>query len=331
MMRWLCITLIALQAMLAGAVHAQPALPDQFIRFQAQDQQLQDIGWRLARGNAAYCDFTRLSAGLQLQDMRSYRSPDTVRRALGLAGDFAIASVAHRSPAEAAGLRPNQEVVAVSGQQLSAWPAQARFDWSRQTRVLDLIDRTLTQDGSIAIMLAGNETVKLRGQPICATRFELGDGGDHAVADGQRVVIGRDFPAFSYSQDELAAAIAHETAHVWLQHHKWLAIEGRKQRNIRATEREADRLMPWLLANAGYDPAAALRFMRRWGPKHDGGFLRKGTHDGWDERADDIAAELALVQQRMQASGRADWPQYFTRKTMIAGKLAKTGQSSAGE
>ena len=42
---------------------------------------------------------------------------------------------------------------------------------------------------------------------------------------------------------------------------------------MRRTEREADRLMPWLLANAGYDPAAAARFWRQWGKKHDAGLL----------------------------------------------------------
>ena len=79
------------------------------------------------------------------------------------------------------------------------------------------------------------------------------------------------------------------------------------------TEREADRLMPWLLANAGYDPAAALRFMERWGPHHDGGIFRKRTHDGWDERADAIAAEVAIVSTEMAASGSADWRKLFQR------------------
>lgn len=310
------ITSLILAAMSLPASATSPALPESFVHFQAQDQALQDIGWRLARGNAPFCDFTRLSTGLQLQDMRSYRSPDTVRHALGLSGDFAIASVARGSPAEEAGLLPNQEVVAVSGQQLSAWPAKARLDLNRQTRAQGLIDRTLTQDGSIAVVVAGNERVELRGLPTCVTRFELGDGGDHAVADGTRVIVGRKFPGFGYSEDELAAAIAHEAAHNWLQHTNWLAEEGRKTSNIRATEREADRLMPWLLANAGYDPVAALRFMRRWGPKHDGGFLRKGTHEGWDERADAIAEEIELVAQRMEANGTADWRTFFTRSVV---------------
>ncbi|MCP5392203.1 MAG: hypothetical protein H6920_11355, partial [Sphingomonadaceae bacterium] len=96
-----------------------------------------------------------------------------------------------------------------------------------------------------------------------------------------------------------------------LRHPQWLSAHGRKRRDVRETEREADRMMPWLLANAGYDPQAAVRFMQRWGPKNDGGLLRKRTHDGWDERVDIIAAELPLIRAAMAGGGEADWTQRF--------------------
>jgi len=72
-------------------------------------------------------------------------------------------------------------------------------------------------------------------------------------------------------------------------------------------------LMPWLLANAGYDPAAATRFMKRWGPIHDGGIFRKRTHDGWDERVEFIEAERALIEELQQEEG-VDWRRHFTRE-----------------
>ena len=78
---------------------------------------------------------------------------------------------------------------------------------------------------------------------------------------------------------------------------------------------EADRLTPWLMANGGYEPAAAVRFMRRWGPQHDGGLLRKRTHAGWDERAEAIAAELPLIARSMGDFAAANWPQRFRRGT----------------
>ncbi len=87
---------------------------------------------------------------------------------------------------------------------------------------------------------------------------------------------------------------------------------------MRLTERDADRLMPWLLANAGYDPHAAARFMSRWGPRHGGGLLRKRTHDGWDERVEFIGAEIAVVERLMAEQGSADWSRHFVAQATAA-------------
>ena len=213
-------------ALSAGSAHAAP--PAALIHHQLQDQALQDIGWRLAQGNARFCDRVQPSSGLQLQDMRSYKAPDTVRQVLGLSGDFAVASVASGSPAQEAGLQTNQQVLAVDGERLDAWSAAERLDWQRQLRAQDAIDHALAQNGSVAITLAAGKVVELRGAAICATRFDLAGKGDHAVAEGERIIVGTDFPGFGYPEDEFAAAIAHEAAHNWLHHRAWLNAKGRK-------------------------------------------------------------------------------------------------------
>ena len=94
---------------------------------------------------------------------------------------------------------------------------------------------------------------------------------------------------------------------------------GWKRKLVRLPERDADRLMPWLLANAGYDPAEAVRFMRIWGPKHGGWIFRARTHDGWDERLEFIAAELPKIEQAqsLRDDGLADWAQYFDAELKI--------------
>lgn len=284
---------------------------------QHDDARLLAVGWRLATGNAAYCADPRPSIGLLLQDMAGYAEPEEMREAAGVAGPIAVQAVAPASPAQAAGLRANEEVVAIDGAKAAALPADEASDWRRLARLHGMIETSLAANGAVRLALRGGREVALTGVPACRSRFEL-VAGDDAAADGARVLIGREFVGLTYPEDEFAAAVAHELAHNLLRHRAWLDEHGRKRRNVRATEREADRLMPWLLANAGYDPGAAVRFMRRWGPEHDGGLFRKRTHAGWDERAEMIEAEVALVRAAAASGGGADWRRDFLREVKPA-------------
>jgi len=283
--------------------------------FQALDQKLQNVGWKLARGNAAFCARTTLSVGLQLQDLASYGGPDIARAALGMTGDFAVQTAARGSPAALSGdFARNREIVRLDDARPNAWAAEKRRYWERLTRVHDRIDMALEQNGVIAFGFADGSVAQLNPVSVCATRFELAGEGKRAVATGNRVVIGMNFPGFSYNEEIFAGAVAHELAHNLLGHRAWLKENGRKRSNVRKAEREADRLMPWLMANAGYDPQAAYRFMTTWGPRHDGGLFRGRTHDGWDERAEFIAAEIPLITQLIERDGHADWSEHFSRE-----------------
>ncbi|MEP5937742.1 MAG: hypothetical protein ABJ239_05400 [Erythrobacter sp.] len=314
----------AITAMLAACVglltipaHAKSSdeLADVLAGIRAQDQRMQDIGWKLVTANAPYCAKTTQSIGLQLVDVAAYKQPDKVRSAFGLAGDFAVYTIAANSPAAEASLTPMEPITAIDGQMLESWPSRRQSDWERLVRAHDAIDASLSADGAVQLSLGGDRQAAINSTLVCASRFELGGGNKRALADGERVILGRNFPGFAYVEDELAAAIAHELAHNFLAHRDWLEANGRKRKNIRLTEGEADRLMPWLLANAGYDPKAALRFMQRWGPKHGGGLLRKRTHDGWDERVEFIAAEIALIEALLERNQPANWSAHFQRDT----------------
>lgn len=283
-------------------------------RFQLADQRLQDVGWQLARGNADFCARVRPSVGLQLQDLASYGEPEVARAALGLRGDFAVQTAARGSPAARhGGFRANREITGLGRVDPNAWHARAERDWRRLTRAHNHLAAILSENGQVRLRFANGARAVLTPQPICATRFELASDGKRAMADGSRVVIGVEFPGFSYDEARFAAVVAHELAHNILRHSAWLDRVGRKQRNVRRAEREADRLMPWLLANAGYDPEAAVRFMESWGPRHDGGLFRSRTHDGWDERAEFIAAEIPRIRALMGKTGKADWSMHFER------------------
>lgn len=289
-------------------------------RLQQRDRQLLDMGWKLARANAPFCAGAKPRIGLLLQDLAGYgKKGPSLRHALGLPGDIAVEAVAQDSPAARAGLAPNTPVVALGSTRVEELQNPPDAAWKRLAGLHDLVDSELAASGTVMIGWLGQSgetaTSVIAGVPACPGRFEVLDSGTKAQAEGARVIFGRDFPGFDYPQDEFAAAVAHELAHNLLGHRAWLERHGRRQANIRLTEREADRLMPWLLANAGYEPEAASRFMARWGPAHGGGLLRKRTHDGWDERADLIEAELPLIAGVRDAQGRADWSRHFVRET----------------
>ena len=125
------------------------------------------------------------------------------------------------------------------------------------------------------------------------------------------MLVGENFPGFAYDEESFAAAIAHEMAHNIFRHPQTFGETGWKRKLVRLSERDADRLMPWLLQNAGYDPHAAVRFMSTWGPKHGGWIFRKRTHDGWDERVEYIEAEITRLGNYLDAEGKADWKTYF--------------------
>jgi len=288
-------------------------------RLQAEDLRLQAIGWRLAAANAPYCERATPAIGLLLQDMANYGQPARMRAAAGIAGEVAVQVSVPGAPAAFAGLQANDEILSIDGRPMTGLAPAKPNDWRRLTGLHDAIDAALARDGAVRIAwrnARGTEReASIVGVPACPSRFELLDSGGRAAADGKRVVIGRKFSGFDLAEDELAAAVAHEFAHNLLAHRAWLKGVGRNPRNIRLTEREADRLMPWLLANAGYDPRAAERFFRKWGPFRDGWIFRAPTHDGWDERAAAVVAEVPGIAVLTANGGQADWRSRFERTT----------------
>ena len=302
------------------------ALPDEFEALRIKDARIQRLGYRLATANADHCPRTRPSIGLMLHDLALWEGSTSITQALGLAQDIAVQAVVPGGPAYGAGLAPDMGIVSAAGIAVADIPFDQDRKWSRMTALNDAIDRALDQSGSVTLELADGRAVAIEGEPACASRFEVGGIGKRAAADGKRIVIGDRFPGFSYADPELSAVLAHELAHNILAHRALFAEHGRSRKLVRATEREADRLAPWLLANAGFDPAASLRFMQAWGPDHSGGWLlRKRTHDGWDERAEMIAAETGIVLDRMRTGGEADWSIHFRREDETRAALAQAG------
>lgn len=287
---------------------------------QKADARLQTLGWRLTTANAPYCSERRPAIGLLVQDVMDYDTPEAVRAAIGIRGDIAVQTVAEESPADKANLAPNQQIVAIDGHAMAALPRARTDDHTRLPAVQALIDTALARDGKVSIAIAGRDApVEITGVLTCASTFALLIASRSAQADGHRVLIGQDFtssrnPADTLDDGELAAAIAHELAHVVLGHRVWLDRIGHDPGNIRITEREADRLSVWLLANAGFDPTAAPRLLRGWGRRNDPGFLPNPTHEAWEDRAALAEVEIQRLRHAMKMRGAADWSQDFARE-----------------
>jgi len=102
---------------------------------------------------------------------------------------------------------------------------------------------------------------------------------------------------FAKTPDELAAILAHELAHNALGHRKARAKVQRLQ------ELQADRLMPYLMARAGFDPAAAVVLWRRFQAQRLGGLFPSATHPSWSDRVRAVDSERARIAGLVSSGG----------------------------
>lgn len=299
--------------------------PDPLEIFQAREDLLFRVGYRLATANAPFCERAIEVSGLLIHDADSYADAGAVRSRFALSGDIGAQAVAPASPAAMAGIAQNDTILAIDGKPVVGdWP-KTEPRWQRGFAIRDAIDAALAEGALDLTWQSPGEAPRsatIEGVPACPTRFELIDSKSNAAADGNRVLVGENFVGLTYDEPIFAAAIAHEMAHNIFRHPQTFHEIGWKRKLVRLSERDADRLMPWLLENAGYDPRDAVRFMRIWGPRHGGWIFRARTHDGWDERAEFIEAELPKIEhaKSLREDGLADWARYFDSE--LTGELS---------
>lgn len=293
---------MSLLALLAAAALAAPV-----DEVQRDDGIVQTIGWRLASSNARWCARVTPGVGVMLQDAQTFADPAEARRVYGLSGDIAVAALAAQGPAAHAGLPLNATLAAVGPLRVDTVPVPRPQRWDRHFTLQDALERTVAETGRIAFTLADGRTITVPGTPVCRVRFLMDDSTGNAGANRDVVRIGRPMAEVAgWDESEVAALMAHELAHAVLDHQTWLDHGG----STRRAEREADRLSVWLLANAGYDPAAALRWMARIGPRYEILFIAAPSHGRWRTRVAEMRAEIAA----MQAAGSLDWPRLFRRE-----------------
>lgn len=278
-----------------------------FEAIRTADATLARIGFRLAVANAPLCDRLEPGLGLLLHTPAQYSGElrEAAVRHFHFDGPMGVEAVIAGSPAARAGIRADDSLTDIgtarfaaggfTGQMTTAPLIAAAAAVAAQPSEQPLEARGRRAGMPFALVV---EPV-----PACRTRFELAIGSSFdAQADGEMAQVGSRFLE-EYSEEEVAAVVAHELAHNILHHRErleargvsfgMLAGLGRNAGYFRQTELQADILSVSLLANAGYDPCAAIRFWRDFGPKYAGGILRSRSHPAWRDRIATIERAIA--------------------------------------
>jgi hypothetical protein len=302
---------IVLMIALATTQSAFAAIPDVFAykALAREDLRLSTIGYRLAAANMPFCSRKSRNPGWVLHDKAQYPDADMAQAAFGFRAAVAVSAVVPGGTAEALGIKAGDGLSAINGIELSKLQfAPKDLASARLEKIHTILDDALGSSGTAEIALVtseGQKRITLAPPAMCASRFWLDTkSGLDAGADGISVRVTEDLLAFTAHDDgQLAAIVAHEMAHNLLGHRQRVSGGGKGRGQILATEIEADRLSVWLMANAGYDTAAALRFAERYGRKTDLGIFSDGTHLRWKNRQRVMRQEIALIAQAETSSG----------------------------
>ena len=299
---------LVLAFLLSGsAVLAQP-VDD----LQRDDAIALSTAWRLQQANAPFCSRIGQSIGIGLEDTAEFPDPAQARAVYNLSGDIFIGAVAAASPGAKAGLAVNTTLAAIDDHRLAELPAPPKQDpFARQRLARDILDQALARNGAVDLTLANGQHMRISAVPVCRVAIAIDDAKSYASANRDEIRLGR--RAFDVARGDpeiVAALIAHEMAHVVLDHQSALEASHSSLHVVRRTEREADRLSVWLLANAGYRPEAALRWQQTY-VAHFNGFLTiDPTHGGWKSRAAVVAQEITAL----RSAPDTDWSRHFRRE-----------------
>lgn len=308
--------LLLFAAFTAAPAAAQGDRGAELLALRAQDARVATIGHRLATANRDHCRAPGWQAGIMLHDLAFYGGgyDDAARRVFALGDGPAVLALAAGGPGERAGLRADDRILALDGVDLAAG-GDSRHGAGEAERLWQALDAAFA-DGvaDISVRRAGGDAiVRVEADRGCATRFQqVPAAALRAEANGVYVEITSALVAFAGDEGELAAVIAHELAHNLLEHRRrlneagvrrgLLRFFGRNARLFRETEAEADRLSVHLLDRAGYDPDAAARFWRRFGPRSLG--LGDPTHPAWRSRLAAIEEEAGRIRAARAAGAR---------------------------
>ncbi len=299
---------LALFALLSAPAFAAPKAETvaAYKAISALDARLATVSYRLATANAPFCDqASGFNPGWVLHDIAQYPDADAAKAAFGFTQPVAVAFVVPGSEAENQGVKAGDGLIRIGNRDATSFTPAAGTSALRLEAIRHFLDQ-LWGPNYLAPMRVqrGAETREILFQlnPVCASHFwvEASRKRD-AGADGEQIRVTSALIEYAVDEAQLAAIAAHELAHNLLEHPAQVrAAKKAKRKLIVATELEADRLSVWLLANAGYDPRAAVQFWQRCGPASCLGPLR---YPAWKKRVEALSGEIAIVERSALQNG----------------------------
>lgn len=246
------------------------------------------VDWRIRRGIASVCPRTRTGSGALLESLTSYPASERelVESATGVGFLPQVIAVAEDSPADVAGLRVGDVLLAVEGTtfELANAPDDAAKPAIAQVQAI-LDGQGQDRDAHLTILRDGHEaTMSLSRHQICGgnSYVEISDSKD-AYSDRVNVAITTGLLAFLLSEDELAFVLSHELAHtIYLD-------SDRNGLSRKRKERRADLFAAFAMRCSGYDVGAAPTFLRRLGNTDWLGSLITLSHPSFGKRAKAIS------------------------------------------
>lgn len=245
------------------------------------DQSVARVAWRLSESNVDLCPVVRQSAGWALHAANQYSAElrPIAEQRFGLRGDLpGVLAAPPGSPADQAGLRTGDLILAVGGQALAEGSSQGRPRYEGLAANVAHLDHALSRGPAALSIQRGDHRLQVTVTPrrACGYEVQLNPSNDlNAQADGRRLFISTGLAQFAASDDELAIILGHELAHNVLGHRRWSETGGAGRTVISRDcagdqcggdrERQADRTGLYLMARAGYAPSAAAPFWRRFG------------------------------------------------------------------
>lgn len=273
------------------------------------DLRVGSLGFRLATANSQRCARQMPAIGLILHSIDQYRGAwrEPALQVFGAIGGVSIEGVVAQSPSALAGIEPGDELIAINGKRLDSANLANSGSTVRRDRAEEaLLDLPLQDPIRISVVRAGQaREFVLRQVPACRSRFEVVAGSARfARSDGRLIQLGQELIG-QLSDEDIAFVLSHELAHSILDHRAQLVeVERQSPRNkadkrrsvlAREFEDQADRLAVQLMAQAGFDPWAAPRFMRRYRTSFDKASSPASIHRPAEERADLMEAEIARL------------------------------------